>query len=133
MGDRFEKVKNHVKEHQTAYCCVATGIVVAGITAIIMRERHATLLRGVDGSEMITVRSLFFSFYSKESGNVVTTVHTGSRGHPGFRVRNFEHNLNFDTQGAASRAFNIPESIMSSHLNGKFDDACGLHFERIHN
>jgi hypothetical protein len=70
--------------------------------------------------------------YAKESGhNIVTTVHTGGKGHPGFRVKHLGTNLDFDTQGAASRAFDIPENIISKHLNGKLADAYGERFERI--
>ena len=31
----------------------------------------------------------------------------------------------------AAQAFDIPESVLSGHLKGKFPDVDGLHFERV--
>jgi hypothetical protein len=128
-----DQIKAHVKKYKVVYSSVATGIVVAGITTIIMRENvKSSLDAGANGSEMTTLRSFFFSLYSKDSGNnIVTTIHTGGRGHPGFRVIHPKSGLEFDTQGAVSRAFHIPECIVSKHLNGKLEDAYGEVFERI--
>jgi hypothetical protein len=123
-----KKVKSHFETHKELYLRVAGGVAIAGITAIVMRDRHANLLKGLDGPTGATVRSL--NFFSK-GGDIVTTVHNGGRGHPGFRVHNFEHNLDFDTQGIAARTFSIPENVMSMHLNKKIPDAYGLHFDRI--
>ena len=53
------------------------------------------------------------------------------RGHPGWPVRNLETKHVFLSQKEAANAFNIPESLMSGHINGKFPDVDGLHFERI--
>jgi hypothetical protein len=124
----IEKIKTHIKEHKEAYIAGSCGVILAGITALIMRERYVSLHKGLNGPAGATVRSL--NIFSK-SGDVVTTIHSGGRGNPGFRVHNFEHNLDFDTQGAAARTFNIPENVMSLHLNKKIPDAYGWHFERI--
>jgi hypothetical protein len=136
----MEKIKEHIKKYKREYI---VGIASAGITAITMRglhsmvsnaaleRRHATLQSGVDGLAKVTVRPFSLNFLSKECDNVVTTIHNGGRGHPGFRVRNIEQMIDFDTQGETARAFNISPSILSSHLNGKLDNANGLHFERI--
>lgn len=86
---------------------------------------------GANGPSLATTRSFSLNIFSKRSGNIVTAVHDGTRGHPGFRVRNLDHMIDFDTQGAAARAFEIPETIVSKHLNGKLPDAYGKHFERI--
>ena len=125
----MSKIRDHIEKHKTAYACIATAIGVAGITTLIMRERYATLQSGVDGSSQATVRSL--NFLCKASGNIVTAMHTGDRGHPGFRVRNLETGGEFDTQGETARAFNVSPAMLSSHLNGKADNVNGLHFERI--
>jgi len=43
----YQRVKAHVIEHKTAYCCIVTGAVVAGITCLIMRDQ--SLLCGPGG------------------------------------------------------------------------------------
>ena len=122
-------VVSHWRNHKETYVKVGIALGVAAFTCAITRERHAPLLSGGDGPSQVTVRSL--SVFQNHSPQIVTTIHSGGRGHPGFRVQSVEHGLVFDTQGAAARAFEIPESILSSHLNGKFEDACGLHFKRV--
>ena len=128
----LDQVKGHIGRHKVAYS-LGAGVAIAGITCFIMKGNvKSSLDAGANGSEMTTLRSFFFSLYAPNSGhNIVTTVHTGGKGHPGFRVRHPATNLKFDTQGAASRAFDIPETIVSKHLNGKLPNAYGEIFERI--
>lgn len=130
-------VKSHLQNHKEAYVCGVVTVVSAGITALIMRERSAEIrgvsapeIRGVSGeSGKILTRS--FNFLSKNSGNVVNTVHTGDRGHPGFLTRHIESNTIFESQDSAARCFDISPSMLSGHLNGKFDNIDGNHFERV--
>lgn len=128
-----KKIKKHFRKNKQLYIGLGIGLGVAGITWLVMRERHATLLSRVDGSKTadssVTVRSL--SVFSKQGDIVVTTVHTGSRGHSGFRVKNLEDGRVFATQADAAREYGISPSILSCHLNGKYKDAQGSHFERI--
>lgn len=126
----FDGIKAHVGRHKVAYS-VGTIVVIAGITCVIMKERCVVLHKGANGPSLATTRSFSFNLFSNKSGNVVTTIHDGSRGHPGFRVRNLDHMIDFDTQGAAARAFDIPENVMSLHLNKRIPDAYGKVFERI--
>jgi hypothetical protein len=130
VSERTEKIKQHFKDNKEIYV-IGSIFTCAGFTWYIMRDRHAALLRGADGLKTadasVTVRPL--SFFSPTE--IVTTIHTGNRGHSGFRTRNIEHNIVFDTQADAARAFNISPANLSSHLNGKFEDVDGLHFERV--
>ena len=121
----FNKIKRQVRENWKPFIAVA---VFAGITCYIMRGRCAILQSGMDGSSRITVRPLLFF---PNNPNIVTTIHNGTRGHPGFCVRNLEHMIDFPTQGVAAKTFDISPALLSSHLNGKFDNVNGLHFERV--
>jgi hypothetical protein len=71
------------------------------------------------------------NFFAKDSGNMVTTIHNGSKGHPGFITRCIETGELFATQGSAARAFNIPERTMTKHLNYGRELSENLHFERL--
>jgi len=136
---RIERIKQHVKDHKIAYACgataVVTGVVVAGITCVIMRESHAGLRGGPDWSEKTPVDSLSVlsnhSIFGKVSNSMVTTIHKGNTGNPGFVTRCVETGELFATQGDAARAFNIPEPLMSGHLNKGLKLVEDLNFERV--
>lgn len=132
-----EKIKNHLKRRRIVYTSICTGVVVAGITVLIMREPRTILQGGVDCPVKEPTGSLSFLFgrsifgHVSNTNNAVTTIHNGLKGHPGFVTRCVETGELFTTQGSASKAFNIPESIMSKHLNQGRELIEGLHFERL--
>ena len=133
-----EKLKEHWGEHKTVYICVGVGISCAGITYLMMRRGEKSVLQGgadlvLQGgaSSIVNIDNHPFSLFSKVSSDVVTSVHEGGRGHPGFITRCLEDGLVFMTQGEAARHYDLLPSALSGHLNGKFPDAGGLHFERI--
>jgi hypothetical protein len=131
-GHMKEKIKNHIQSNKEVYLVLGTTVVVAGITCLIMRGCYAVLLSGADGLKTaeasVTVSPLLI--FAK-TNNVVTTVHNGTRGNPGFMTRNLDYHLEFSTQADAARAFNISPSKLSSHLNGHMPNVDGLHFERL--
>jgi len=133
VNPTIEKVKTHLKENKTIYISAGVTAVLAGITYAIVRELHTTLDAGVDCPEREPMGSLIFSnsLFGSSTNNVVTTIHTGSKGNSGFVTKCIETGEIFATQGDAARAFGIPEEFMSKHLNyGRelFED---LHFERV--
>ena len=130
-----KKMKKHLNENKRIYITGGiTSVVVAGFTYFIVREHYVAVLRVANEEKTIdirpAVRSLSF-FNNRPNTEIVTVIHNGYRGHPGFIVRNLETRLTFSSQREAAKHFGISPSILSSHLNGKFQDACGLHFERI--
>lgn len=133
MNERIEKVKKHVKDHQMRYSCIVTGVIVAGITVIIMRDRHAVLQTGADGPDMATMRSLSFNFFSRqsESGNVTTVIFREGRGHPGYITRWLEEMIDYETQGLAASEHEVKPSVMSAHIQGRIPDIDGKHFVRV--
>lgn len=135
MNNRIEQIKEHVKKHKVAYSCGATAVVSVGITCLIMRESHAGLDAGPDWTEKSPVDSLSVlsnhSVFGKVNNTIVTTIHKGNTGHPGFVTRCVETGELFATQGDAARAFHIPEEFMSKHLNYGKELLEDLHFERV--
>jgi hypothetical protein len=133
MNIKFDKIKVHFKENRKFYIGVGTGVAFAGITCLIMRERHEALaISGAYGLETadtsVTMRSL--SFFSNQT-NTVNVVTRNGRGHPGYLVRNRDTDEFFMSQREAAQAFNISENLLSKHLNGKIEDAHGHRFERV--
>ena len=129
----LDKFKAHIKRHKTVYISVGTGVVVAGITMVIMRSNIA---RGAMGGAnargaFANTASRSFLFHSPQTINVQTVLDRGGRGHPGWPVQNLETKRIFFSQKEAAKAFDIPEKILSAHITGKFSDADGMHFYRV--
>ena len=129
----MNKIKTHLREHKNTYILVGSCAVVAGITWGIMREPRAILRGGMDCPAKEPTGSLSFAktFFGDATNNVTTTIHTGSKGHPGFVTRCIETGELFATQGDAARTFDIPENFMSAHLNKGFELKEGVSFERV--
>lgn len=134
LKEKYEAVKEHVTFYKAYYISGAGGVLLGGFavfTYSIMRGHYADG-RGLSGnSTEFNVRPL--SFLSKQNVNtkIVNVVEREGRGHPGYIVRCKETGDIFQAQYLAAEAFNIPKSVLAGHLNGKFDDVDGLHFERI--
>lgn len=134
IKEKFQSVKTYISKHKVVCCNIGSSVVVAGITVFIMRKNPG-LLCGSGSGLLCGSEARSFSFLSKVNGNqnikAVTTIHTGSKGSSEFVTRNLDTGEVFITQGDAAKAFDIHPSILSSHLNGKFDTAEGHHFERL--
>jgi hypothetical protein len=125
-----EKTKAHFRKYKTWYCCAGAGLLSAGITWVILRESHAGLDAGTDG-DLILNKSIMGSLFGSNTNTMVTTIHKGNQGHPGFVTRCIETGELFATQGDAAKAFNIPEEFMSKHLNYGRELSENLNFERV--
>lgn len=135
MKERIEKIKTHIYKHRVVYSCSVTAVVVAGITFIVMRGRYAEIKRVSD--EDLILNKLFvrpFNFLSNNNdinANIITVIEREGRGHPGYIVRCLETGEVFLSQTQAAIVMEIPATVISDHLRGKFDHANGYHFERI--
>jgi hypothetical protein len=128
---RCERIKDHLIMYKEAYIVGAIGL--AGITCLIMRDRHAVLQTGADGPDVATMRSLNFNFFSRQTGsaNISTVISRDGRGHPGYITRWLEGEIDYDTQGLAAQEHRIKPSVMSLHIQGRIPDINGQHFERV--
>lgn len=141
----LDKLKTHIHEHRDVYIGVGIGLTIAGITWTIVRGKSTDLVAGSvpdlvagtgDSARSVvdnTTRSFSFGFnnHTTSINNAVTTIHTGTRGNPGFVTRCIETGELFETQDAAARAFGIPAEFLSKHLNYGRPLKEGLHFERL--
>ena len=129
----FDKFKAHFKKYQSTY--IVGGVSLAIITCLIMRESRAVLDASVDCPTKEPTDSFSFnsgkSLFGSVNNSIVTTIHKGTKGSSGFITRCVETNDIFETQGDAARFFDIPESIMSKHLNQGRELVENLHFERV--
>lgn len=126
----MEKIKKHIKDHKTVYAFVAGGAFVT-ITYVIMRSNIIRGVMGEDGIRGVPSNTASFIFKNKQTVNVTTVLDREGRGHPGWPVRNLETKRIFFSQKDAADAFGVSYTALSGHLNGKFPDIDGLHFERV--
>jgi hypothetical protein len=130
----MNKIKKHFCENKTIYTSVSVGVVVAGITYLIMRDRHAVVGNAAsDGPDVATMRSFSFNFLSRQnaSGNVTTVMSREGRGHPGYITRWLEQKIDYETQGLAAQEHGVHPTVMSRHIQGILPDINGQHFERV--
>ena len=138
MGNRIEKIKQHVKDHEVAYACGATAVITAGITFLIMKGCGAAAIVGADGPEtadtLVTVHPRnFLNFWNSNSFNqtIVSVVEREGRGHTGYIVRCKETLEEFPSQKAAALMAKVSDMIMSLHIRGEIPDINGYHYERV--
>lgn len=143
----MSKLKIHLKRHKTFYVGLGTGIVLAGITVLIVKGRLALqsppgpsfadsgkelctkLDARMEWSEKTPTGSFIYGY--NNHNNTITTIHNGGRGHSGYVTRCVETGELFATQGDAARTYGIPETILSKHLNYGRDLVENLTFERV--
>jgi hypothetical protein len=127
-----EDVKEHIRENRTTYiACGVTAVVIAGFTWVVMRSNTARGVVGDSGARGVPTNTASFNFRNKQTVNVTTVLDREGSGHPGWPVRNLETKRIFFSQKDAAKTYDIPESVLSAHLKGKFQDVDGLHFERV--
>lgn len=134
-------VKEHFKRHKRKY--IAGSIVVfAGITYIIMRSNsQPNISRGIpvtaSRGNPVTGESSVLNFaqqrtlFGSNSFNVTQVVDSYRKGAPSWVVRCLETGEAYMSQRAAALAMDLPESEISKHLNGIYDNVRGFTFERI--
>jgi hypothetical protein len=130
LDNVFKNVKSHFERHKVAYS-LGAGVAVAGITCLIMRGTGVRGAPGVSGVRGAPTNIASFIFRSPQTVNITTVLDREGRGHPGWPVRNLETKRIFFSQKEAADAFGIRKGVMSGHINGKFPDIDGLHFERV--
>jgi len=121
-------IKEHFKKHKVRYSCIATGVVVAGITTIIMRSvalQHIGVSIGEPAGGAIGVAG------KNVVMNNVSLISSNRKGSPGWVVRCIETGLVFTSQKKAAIGMNLSQAHLSNHLNGVRDNVSGYHFERI--
>jgi len=123
-------IKAHVVRNKKVYI-IGGVVVIAGITYTIMRSNVARGATGGANARGAFANTASIKFANKSRINITTVVDRGGRGHPGWPVQNTETKQVFFSQKQAANAFDIPEKVLSAHLQGKFPDVDGLHFERV--
>ena len=126
----LKEVKAHIGRHKVAYF-TGSVVVIAGITYVIMRSNIAQGAMGGANARGGFANTASINFSNKARINITTVLDREGRGHPGWPVQNLETKQVFFSQRDAAKAFNIPEGVLSGHLQGKFPDVDNLHFERV--
>jgi len=122
----FSDMKDHFERHKFAYG-VGAGVAIAGTVYFVTRGSYAGRFPVPDKVQHIIIRP--FSIFSRQ--NVITVIAREGRGHPGYIVRCKETGEVFLSQAEAAQSVGTSATNMSQHLNGRFSDVYGKHFERL--
>jgi hypothetical protein len=134
IADRIKTYKvanditSHVEKYKTLYSCIATGVVVAGFTVLIMRDKSqlgsVAIGDATNGSNLVVVGE-------KAVLKNVSFISSNRQGSLSWVVRCLETGEIFTSQHKAAMAMELPTSELSRHLNGALDHVRDYHFERI--
>ena len=102
----------HIKRHKVAYSFGA-GVVVAGITCVIVRGRiEALALRGAyrpETADILVNNRPFFSFFSGQNSTIIRN----EIGRPSYLIHDLTTDLYYRSQSAAAKALGVSPSTMS--------------------
>ena len=133
-----EKLRAHWPEWRGFYIGVAVGVVLAGITLLVVRGISSRTVQGAIGMLDGTGSRALPVAGGETTGSVsfnnpvhTVNIYNGTSGHPGFLTRCIETGEVFTSQRAAARAFGIHERDLGKHLNTGRELLEGLHFERL--
>lgn len=119
-----DQIKAHVKKYKTVYCCVATGIVVAGITGVIMRTKGSfcdcaySQRRGAavhTAKPQMNIGSQFIE--GIVNGDAILNSYVGNGKIMSKIVKNDLTKEWFISQADAARTSGISEPNLSKYLN----------------
>jgi hypothetical protein len=130
MKEQLEKVKEHIKRNKVAYSCLATGLITAGFTCVIVRGRASSQRIG-RGTSVTANRGISVVADRSVVTSTVSFISSRRQGAPGWVVRCNETGDVFSSQLKAANAMNIPASEISKQLNGLMKNVRGYTFERI--
>ncbi len=120
MSERFEKVKNYLKENKTVYLVGVGGVIVGALGVFLTR-----------GGGVQIVDSMKFTLIQWKSPHTSTTILIPQGNGYGYKVKDTTTGSLYPSQGSAARALGVWPSVVSGHLTGKLDDVNGHVLERI--
>lgn len=122
---RWNKIKAHVKRNEDRYTSFAAG----AVSGAVLFGVHATL-RGRDSGQVSISNPALINIKPESTTNQiqVNMLRPGPKSHV---VQCVETGAVFPSIRQAGRDLGIPASVISGHLNGKLDNAGGLHFDKI--
>lgn len=122
---RWGKIKAHVKSNEDRYTSFAAGVV----SGAVLFGVHATLRGCAPGQVSISNPALINIKPESTTNQIqVNMLRPGPKSHV---VQCVETGAVFPSIRQAGRDLGIPASVISGHLNGKLDNAGGLHFDKI--
>jgi hypothetical protein len=117
MGKKVEKVKKHFSENKQLYIGIGIGVVVTVVSVVICRSTQIA----------ITNPALV---NWKPVSNVVQ-VQMIRPGPKSFVIQCLETQKTWPSMRAAAKDLGLHPSAITNHINGKFPDAGGFHFEKL--
>ena len=136
MDEKIKRIKAHIKRHEVLYSIGVTSVVIATITALIMRDESGWKLANrrhqpKETSDTQSLGLISFSDIHDSFNNLSVNVGKEGPGHPGYITCCDECDLCYETQGNAAAQHSTSPKRMSDHINHKLDDIDGHHLRRL--
>lgn len=117
--EKFTKIKQHLAENKTAYLsCAATGIICAGVTAVVMPKQ-------------IVINDIKFLPWHSPTTNIITQTNLKGRMHPGIRLLHNETGVEYPSVRYAAEHLNLDRGEIYRHLKGKLPNVDGNTFTHL--
>lgn len=124
-ASRWDKIKAHVKRNEDRY----TGFAAGAVTSAVLFGLHVHMNGTGRGQVSISNPALINIKPESTTNQIqVNMLRPGPKSHV---VQCIETGAVFPSIRQAGRDLGIPASVISGHLNGKLDNAGGLHFDKI--
>lgn len=109
---RLDKVKKHIKTHQTKYLVGGAVVVTAVVTHVVTTRYVKITINTIDG-DVFKVNPR--AYFSKQTVVVIKKV--VRQGPPGIRVRDLLTGEEWDSQELAAKAIGVTKHELSKYLN----------------
>lgn len=122
---RLDKIKQHVKAHQTAYIVAGTAVVTATVAVAVT----VVVMKTGGGTDIVNVVKQFN--YKSDPVTKITNITMKTRGHQGNAIRCVETGMEFPSQEYAANLLGLNSGNLSKHLKGLQGSVGGFHFEKL--
>lgn len=119
MNEKLEKARQHLRENRRAY--------VVGAVCLVTGAAGALLLAGKADVAVNSQIKQILSYKPEAHQTVVVVLEEKANLSKPVRVKGTD--MIFASQNEAARQLDIPQVIISKHLNGKLETANGVNLE----
>lgn len=125
MSKKIDKVKKHFSDNKQLYLGIGIGAVVTAAVAYL-------IIQGKDSVDVTAIQK-GYTITGDVSNTINQIIEVGiSRPGPkSFVIQCLESQKTWPSMRSAAEDLGVNPGKLSSHLNGKFPDVNGLHFEKL--
>lgn len=121
MREKLERIKAHLREHQTVYI-VGGVLFVSGVAVGVICSSNS--------AQSVTTK-VFGNWKSSVTVNNIIEQQLVRRGHPGFKIRCVQTGEEFASISRAAKMLDVSRKGIQDYLKGEASDVKGLTFQNL--